>query len=381
MSDRTTRSKGSSDLYTGLPPEKKKKGGSNSQKEKAKSSSDAPSSTTPGPGSSTATLGYSGFGFMSNSTTLTAYKDPGSSTPSGHSTLSNPANKMPRPTTGGKNPAMLKRPTPGNDKSSSSGESSEDEVEGVASTGKRQKVIPVISGSPGTGNSDPYGGLEFMVDGFDFVGAFGTDVQTQGVDLQVNGLNDGKGDDDKDDDDDNEDDDDRDGEEDDDDIDGLEGSASGQGSASGKGKGRGITSAQGTGKGKGLASAQGPGKGKGLASAQGTGKGKGKGYAGAHGVNYNTPSGRRAAKRLAKHKKHGMEQITKSAIRRLARKGGVVRMSGLVYGPIRDSMKAFITMMLRDAISVMQNQHKKKKTLTLEHLVYALRLHKKNTLM
>ena len=92
-------------------------------------------------------------------------------------------------------------------------------------------------------------------------------------------------------------------------------------------------------------------------------------------------SGRGGPTSVRRHRKlqnKGMKWITKPAIKRLARKGGVVRISGLIYEPIRDSMEAFLRMICRDAIALMELQ--RKKTLTIEHITYALRRLNKRTI-
>jgi histone H4 len=43
--------------------------------------------------------------------------------------------------------------------------------------------------------------------------------------------------------------------------------------------------------------------------------------------------------------------ITKPGLRRLARRGGVKRMSGLMYEEARATLKVFLTMIVRDAIT------------------------------
>ena len=92
-------------------------------------------------------------------------------------------------------------------------------------------------------------------------------------------------------------------------------------------------------------------------------------------------SGRNGTSSVRRHRKiqnKGMKWITKSVIKRLVRKGGVVRISGLIYEPIRDSMEVFFRMTCRDTITVMELQ--RKKTTTIEHITYVLRRLNKRTI-
>ena len=63
--------------------------------------------------------------------------------------------------------------------------------------------------------------------------------------------------------------------------------------------------------------------------------------------------------------------ITKPAIRRLARRGGVKRISGLVYQQVRQVLKVFLENLLRDAVSY--TEHAKRKTVTTADVVHALK--------
>ena len=49
--------------------------------------------------------------------------------------------------------------------------------------------------------------------------------------------------------------------------------------------------------------------------------------------------------------------ITKPSIRRLARRGGVKRISGLVYDETRDALKLFLTNVVQDSISLVVHNH------------------------
>ena len=66
-----------------------------------------------------------------------------------------------------------------------------------------------------------------------------------------------------------------------------------------------------------------------------------------------------------------LQDITKSDIRRLARRGGVKRISGLVYEEAREVLKVFLENVIRDA--VIYTEHAKRKTVTALDVVYALK--------
>lgn len=63
--------------------------------------------------------------------------------------------------------------------------------------------------------------------------------------------------------------------------------------------------------------------------------------------------------------------ITKPAIRRLARRAGVKRLSGLIYGETRDVLKSFLQGVLADA--VVYTEYARRKTVTHMDVLYALK--------
>ncbi|KAK7034120.1 histone-fold-containing protein [Favolaschia claudopus] len=77
------------------------------------------------------------------------------------------------------------------------------------------------------------------------------------------------------------------------------------------------------------------------------------------------------AKRHRKGLRDTIQSITKPDIRRLARRGGVKRMSGLIYEETRKVLKLFLENVIRD--SVMYTDHAKRKTVTALDVVYALK--------
>ena len=66
-----------------------------------------------------------------------------------------------------------------------------------------------------------------------------------------------------------------------------------------------------------------------------------------------------------------IQGITKPAIRRLARRGGVKRISGLIYEETRGVLKVFLENVIRDAVTY--TEHAKRKTVTALDVVYALK--------
>jgi histone H4 len=95
--------------------------------------------------------------------------------------------------------------------------------------------------------------------------------------------------------------------------------------------------------------------------AAGQGKG-GKGVGGKGKV------GTTAARRQARA---SIEGITKPAIRRLARRGGVKRISSFIYDDSRQVLKGFLEGIVRDAVTY--TEHARRKTVTAMDVVYALK--------
>nr|XP_014333720.1 PREDICTED: LOW QUALITY PROTEIN: uncharacterized protein LOC102285622 [Bos mutus] len=85
--------------------------------------------------------------------------------------------------------------------------------------------------------------------------------------------------------------------------------------------------------------------------------------------------GKGGAKRHRKVLRDNIQGITKPAIRRLARRGGVKRISGLIYELIyeetRGVLKVFLENVIRDAVTY--TEHAKRKTVTAMDVVYALK--------
>eukprot|EP00826_Nyctotherus_ovalis_P022826 TRINITY_DN17626_c0_g1_i1.p1 TRINITY_DN17626_c0_g1~~TRINITY_DN17626_c0_g1_i1.p1 ORF type:complete len:106 (-),score=24.45 TRINITY_DN17626_c0_g1_i1:162-479(-) len=82
--------------------------------------------------------------------------------------------------------------------------------------------------------------------------------------------------------------------------------------------------------------------------------------------------GKEGAKRMARRMtRENILGITKPAIRRLARRGGVKRISSLIYDETRTVLKGFLENVVRDAVTY--TEHAKRKTVTALDVVYALK--------
>jgi histone H4 len=81
--------------------------------------------------------------------------------------------------------------------------------------------------------------------------------------------------------------------------------------------------------------------------------------------------GKGGAKRHRKVLRDNIQGITKPAIRHLARRGGVKRISGLIYEETRGVLKVFLENVIRDAVTY--TEHAKRKTVTAMDVVYALK--------
>ena len=81
--------------------------------------------------------------------------------------------------------------------------------------------------------------------------------------------------------------------------------------------------------------------------------------------------GKGGAKRHRKILRENIQDITKPAIRRLARRGGVKRISGHIYEETRGVLKVFLESIIKD--SVVYTEHDKRKTVTAMDVVYALK--------
>jgi histone H4 len=81
--------------------------------------------------------------------------------------------------------------------------------------------------------------------------------------------------------------------------------------------------------------------------------------------------GKGGAKRHRRVLRDNIQGITKPAIRRLARRGGVKRISGLIYEETRGVLKVFLENVIRDAVTY--TEHARRKTVTHMDVLYALK--------
>ncbi|KAK8080638.1 histone H4 [Apiospora hydei] len=84
-------------------------------------------------------------------------------------------------------------------------------------------------------------------------------------------------------------------------------------------------------------------------------------------------SGKSGAKRHRNVLRDNINGITKPDIRRLARRGGVKRISAHVYQETRSALRAYVEMVLRDATTYCE--YRRAKTITLNDILHALRRH------
>ena len=77
------------------------------------------------------------------------------------------------------------------------------------------------------------------------------------------------------------------------------------------------------------------------------------------------------AKRVKRNSKDVILGITKPAIRRLARRGGVKRISNSIYEEARIVLKNFLESIIRDAI--VYTEHARRKTVIAMDIIYALK--------
>ncbi|KAG8348879.1 hypothetical protein ERJ75_001452000 [Trypanosoma vivax] len=76
-------------------------------------------------------------------------------------------------------------------------------------------------------------------------------------------------------------------------------------------------------------------------------------------------------KRQKKILRENVRGITRGSIRRLARRGGVKRISGVIYDEVRGVLKWFVEGVVRDATAY--TEYSRKKTVTALDVVNALR--------
>jgi len=103
--------------------------------------------------------------------------------------------------------------------------------------------------------------------------------------------------------------------------------------------------------------------GSGVASSSGP-QGRGKGTRG-------LGLGKSNLKRHRKILKDNIMAVTKSDIRRLARRGGVKRISGMIYQETRDVLRKYLSSILNDCVLICE--HSKRKTVTVTDVIWSLK--------
>lgn len=84
--------------------------------------------------------------------------------------------------------------------------------------------------------------------------------------------------------------------------------------------------------------------------------------------------GKGGAKRHRKVYRDTILGITKPALRRLARRGGVKRISGLVYFEVREALKTFLTDVIRD--TVVYTEYRRAQTVSARDVILGLKRQK-----
>lgn len=102
--------------------------------------------------------------------------------------------------------------------------------------------------------------------------------------------------------------------------------------------------------------------------AQPVGNGK---VGGGKGKSVHNPFNQKGAKRHRKVVTDNIYGITKPDIRRLARRGGVKRISAMIYGDARQALKERLELIIRDCVTFCE--YRKAKTITVSDVIHALR--------
>ena len=78
-----------------------------------------------------------------------------------------------------------------------------------------------------------------------------------------------------------------------------------------------------------------------------------------------------AGKRIKKVLKANASNVSSGSIRRLARRGGVKRISAPVYGEVRDAINKFVGAVVRDSVAFAE--HSRRRTVSSGDVVQSLR--------
>ncbi|KAI9848782.1 MAG: Histone H4 [Thelocarpon superellum] len=81
--------------------------------------------------------------------------------------------------------------------------------------------------------------------------------------------------------------------------------------------------------------------------------------------------GGKGSRRHRKILRDNIQGITKGDIRRMARRGGVKRISSMIYDDIRAAMKDRLSVVLKDVVCFLE--HADRKTVTVTDVIFALR--------
>ncbi|KAG8168022.1 hypothetical protein KVR01_003711 [Diaporthe batatas] len=81
--------------------------------------------------------------------------------------------------------------------------------------------------------------------------------------------------------------------------------------------------------------------------------------------------GAKGGKRHRKITKDSIKGITRPDIRRLARRGGVKRISAQIYDDVREALKARLEIILRDCVTYVE--YRKAKTVTVYDVIHSLK--------
>ncbi len=84
-----------------------------------------------------------------------------------------------------------------------------------------------------------------------------------------------------------------------------------------------------------------------------------------------TGLGKGGAKRHRQVLRDNIQGITKPAIRRLCRRGGVKRISSLIYDETRTVLRTFLENIIRDAVTF--TEHRRQKTVSYLDVIHALK--------
>lgn len=76
-------------------------------------------------------------------------------------------------------------------------------------------------------------------------------------------------------------------------------------------------------------------------------------------------------RRRRKIVKDSIQGISKGSIRRVARRGGVKRISASIYDEIRGALKRYLTNVLHDCVVYLE--HANRKTVTITDVIFALK--------